>query len=247
MGMKLAGIVLGMSISFLGVLLLVRNLWQSRRNQQKIETAKVDFDDAFDLDDDDLLLEGEITEQKMMSDRMSDRHSFSTSTDDILKSHATTSLSSASEHKITDIKHRYQPKPNNILIFYVMAKPEKQFAGYELAQAVAESNLCFGEMNIFHRHQYADGSGDVCFSVASATKPGTFDISKLTEMRCLGLSLFMQLKGNDTDRERFELMLKTANQLAEGLDGILLDEERKPLTESAIYRYRKRVQQLMSV
>ncbi len=234
--MKLAGIVLGMSLSFLGVLLLIRNLWQSRRAQQKSKTyyTQNDFNDAFDLDDDDLLLEGAIAEQEIIADKAIEKE----------KKH-TDNATSLLENKATDIKHRYQHKPANILILYVMAKNGKQFAGYELAQAVAESNLCFGEMNIFHRHQYPDGSGDVWFSVASATKPGTFDISKLTDMRCLGLSLFMQVHGNDQDRERFELMLKTANQLAEGLNGTLLDEERKPLTESTIYRYRKRVQQLM--
>lgn len=236
--MKLAGIILGMSLSFLGVLLLIRNLWQSRRDQQKLKAlhAQANFQDAFDLDD-DLMLEGEIAEQQIAKAEKAST----------TKPHPETSATSLFENKISDLKHRYQYKPANILILYVMAKDGKQFAGYELAQAVAESNLCFGDMNIFHRHQFPDGSGDVWFSVASATKPGTFDISKLTEMRCLGLSLFMQVRGNENDRERFELMLKTANQLAEGLDGLLLDEDRKPLTESTIYRYRKRVQQLMAV
>lgn len=44
-------------------------------------------------------------------------------------------------------------------------------------------------MNIFHRYQQLSGNGPVLFSLASATKPGTFELSKIGGYACAGLTL----------------------------------------------------------
>lgn len=127
----------------------------------------------------------------------------------------------------------------SVIVLYVMAHAERQFMGYELLQAIAAAELCYGEMDIFHRHTKKNGEGEVLFSVASATEPGTFDMQRMGAVQCLGLTLFMRVTHTLRDAQNFELMLNTAMQLRDDLDGILLDHTRQPLSKERIQMYRE--------
>ncbi|HHF7344312.1 TPA: cell division protein ZipA C-terminal FtsZ-binding domain-containing protein [Legionella feeleii] len=124
------------------------------------------------------------------------------------------------------------------VMMFLLAKENRQLAGYELLQTVLAAGLRFGEGQLFHRHQYSNGQGPVLCSLAAATASGVFDLQNIGAFSVRGLCLFMQSSGNPTiDAERFAIMLETAKQLSDGLDTFLLDEQRQPLTEASIARY----------
>ena len=124
------------------------------------------------------------------------------------------------------------------IMMFLLAKQNRQLAGYELLQTVLASGLRFGEGNIFHRHQSPNGQGPVLCSLAAATPTGVFDLQNIGAFSVHGLCLFMQASGNQTiDAERFNIMLETARQLSEGLDTHLLDDQRQPLTDASVKRY----------
>ncbi|MBA3537107.1 MAG: cell division protein ZipA [Tatlockia sp.] len=126
------------------------------------------------------------------------------------------------------------------LMMFLLAKENRQLAGYELLQTILAAGLRFGESNLFHRHQHANGQGPVLCSLAAATASGVFDLHNIGAFSVRGLCLFMQASGNSTiDAERFHIMYETAKQLSDGLDTYLLDENRKPLTEASLEHYRK--------
>lgn len=128
------------------------------------------------------------------------------------------------------------------LILFLLAKENRQLAGYELLQTVLSVGLRFGEGHLFHRHQFPNGQGPVLCSLAAATPSGVFDLQNIGAFSVHGLCLFMQTSGNPTiDAERFAIMLDTAKQLSEGLDTYLLDDRRQPLTEAGIRRYYQRI------
>ena len=128
------------------------------------------------------------------------------------------------------------------IMMFLLAKDNRQLAGYELLQTVLAAGLRFGEGQLFHRHQYSNGQGPVLCSLAAATETGVFDLQNIGAFMVRGLCLFMQASGNTTiDAERFEIMLDTARLLSEGLDTYLLDEKRKPLTDHSIARYCSRL------
>lgn len=117
-----------------------------------------------------------------------------------------------------------------VTAIHVMAKKDHKFSGHLLLQTLLSHQLRFGEMNIFHRYQGDNGQGPVMFSLASATEPGTFDINNMGAFPGKGLTLFMRLSGNQTiDKERFDLMTKTARSLAEKLGGQLYDNHRNEI------------------
>ena len=124
------------------------------------------------------------------------------------------------------------------LMMFLLAKENRQLAGYELLQTVLAAGLRFGEGHLFHRHQSPNGQGPVLCSLAAATASGVFDMQNIGAFSVHGLCLFMQTSGNSTiDAERFAIMLDTAKQLSEGLDTYLLDDQRQPLSDASIERY----------
>lgn len=126
------------------------------------------------------------------------------------------------------------------LMMFLLAKENRQLAGYELLQTILAAGLRFGESNLFHRHQHTNGQGPVLCSLAAATATGVFDLHNIGAFSVRGLCLFMQASGNSSiDAERFNIMYETAKQLSDGLDTHLLDESKKPLTEASLVRYRK--------
>ncbi|WP_019215272.1 cell division protein ZipA C-terminal FtsZ-binding domain-containing protein [Legionella tunisiensis] len=126
------------------------------------------------------------------------------------------------------------------VMMFLLAKENRQLAGYELLQTVLAAGLRFGEGQLFHRHQYSNGQGPVLCSLAAATASGVFDLQNIGAFSVRGLCLFMQSSGNPTiDAERFAIMLETAKQLSDGLDTFLLDEQRQPLTDASIACYQR--------
>lgn len=124
------------------------------------------------------------------------------------------------------------------LMLFLLAKPHRQLAGYEMLQSILAAHLRFGEGQLFHRHQFPNGQGPVICSLAAATASGTFDLQNIGAFNAKGLCLYMHLSGSAVvDGERLEKMFETAFQLAEGLDTYLLDDQRKPFTSESKARY----------
>lgn len=150
---------------------------------------------------------------------------------------ATPSFETMSSTKLNVHEHSFEdpslPKPqlpSKVLVIYLMAKSGKRFVGYELLQALIATGLRFGKMQIFHRYESSNGKGPILFSVASAVKPGTFDIGRMGTFSCPGLTLFMDTKCTAIPRIAFEALLTVAYQLAEDLNGDLFDANREPWT-----------------
>ena len=136
------------------------------------------------------------------------------------------------------VKPMMDSEASTPILLVLLAKENRQFAGYELLQTLLSAGLRFGEGQLFHRHQYPNGQGPVLCSLAAATPSGMFDLQNMGAFNVRGLCLFMQASGNPTiDAERFEIMLDTAKQLSEGLDAHLLDDKRRPFVDASLQRY----------
>lgn len=132
---------------------------------------------------------------------------------------------------------------DNYIVITVLARPNLQFASYELMQAISSTGMEFGEMNIFHYYLKTDKGRATLFSLASATKPGDFDLDRIGDFACSGLTLFMDLKTTVEPEFAFNKMLVTAEQLAEDLDGVLYAAPRQPLTSEILQQYRHKIEQ----
>lgn len=130
--------------------------------------------------------------------------------------------------------------PNTIII-KIRANPGRPFMGYELLQTLLANNLRFGEMHLFHRYEHEDGAGATLFSLAAATRTGTFELNNMGAFSGTGLVMFMQLGHKKKLMNTFDLMLDTARQLIEDLGGELLDLHDRPLDAAIIKQWRERI------
>ena len=133
---------------------------------------------------------------------------------------------------------------SEVLLLHVVARDEGSFAGDDILQVLLAYELRFGEMNFFHRHKQAAGRGNVVFSVANMRQPGVFDIDAMADFSTTGLIFFLNLPGPEDMMAAFDLMVETAQGVAENLDGELLDETRSVTTKQTLEHLRQRIRDL---
>lgn len=134
--------------------------------------------------------------------------------------------------------------PEEVISLMVMAEPGEVFEGEAIDIAAKELNLRLGERHIYHRHENHDGSGGKLFSMASALKPGSFEKDEFGQFATPGLSLFLMQTLPGKSVVAFEMMLRTARQLAQKLGGELWNDQRQALTPEGIEDYRIRIKAL---
>jgi cell division protein ZipA len=145
------------------------------------------------------------------------------------------------KNKEPENQKKIKSSMGEIIYLILYAKNNKPYMGYELLQALLATGLRFGPMDIFHRYETIEGQGKIFFSLAAANESGKFDISNMGAFSCKGLVMFLRLSNKKDLISAFHLMLETAKQLIEYLDGEILDEERKVLTSEKIKDIQKKL------
>ena len=113
--------------------------------------------------------------------------------------------------------------PEKIVTLRVVGRDGAEMNAEEAVLALKRVGLTHGRYGIFHRMP-GKGDDEPIFSVASLTEPGSFDLANLQDSSIAGLSLFLALPGRGDPVTAFDAMVGFARDLAEDLDGILLDE-----------------------
>jgi len=121
-----------------------------------------------------------------------------------------------------------------IVTLFVVARNDGRFSGADIAVAAEKAGLEFGDMQIFHRPLDGKPEAGPIFSMANMVKPGTFDMSRIDELRAPGLTFFMTLPGPLTALDAWDAMLPAAQRMAELLGGNVLDEEHGALGRQRI-------------
>lgn len=123
------------------------------------------------------------------------------------------------------------------LVISVVARAGHHFASYDLLQAISAVDMQFGDMNIFHYYH----DKQKLFSLASVTEPGDFDMDRIGDFSCAGLTLFMDMNSVPDVELAFELMLSTAQQLADDLEGELRAGQKQPWSQDILKQFRNKV------
>lgn len=127
-----------------------------------------------------------------------------------------------------------------VIAFTIMAPESKAFTGRAVKSALENHDLHFGDMQIYHR-QTAASQKQTLFSVANILDPGTLLPGKFVSMTTPGLLIFARLPGPINGMALFDDLLETARGMNEQLGGILCDETRQPVSDSALEAMRARI------
>ena len=128
-----------------------------------------------------------------------------------------------------------------VLVINVAAKQER-FKGPDLLHILLACDLRFGDMDIFHRFERAEGQGKVLFSMANSVEPGYFDLDAIDNFTTPSVCFFMSVPGPREPIKAFETMVETAQCVVENLGGEMLDESRSAMTNQTLEHYRQRLQ-----
>ena len=131
--------------------------------------------------------------------------------------------------------------PNDVVAIHVMASHDQPFKGQDIYSAAQNAHLVYGEHKIFHCYENIEGTGSKLFSMASAVNPGTFDIDDLDAFTTPGVTFILMQAAPGKAMVAFDMMVRSAKQLAQHLGGQLLDEQHQPLAVTAIEQYRERI------
>lgn len=129
----------------------------------------------------------------------------------------------------------------DVYVINLMARPNQQIDGTALMRALTGNGFHFGEMDIFHHHQTPAGQGSILFSLINMMKPGTFNPKEMIDFRTPGVSIFMQLPRPGMAKNQFNLMVQTAENLAEELDALLFDAQRSPVSPDYLAHCREQL------
>ncbi len=131
-----------------------------------------------------------------------------------------------------------------VFMLNVVARSREGFRGEDILHILLACDLRFGDMNFFHRHEFAAGRGAIQFSVANMMQPGVFDIDNMADFNTPGLVFFVTLPGPEDMMKAFDYMLETAQAVARNLDGDVLDESRSVLSRQSIEHCRQQIRDL---
>ena len=132
------------------------------------------------------------------------------------------------------IGKRPEQSIERIVTLFVAARGSELLAGPDVVVAAEKAGLEFGDMGIFHRLVLGKKADGPVFSMANMVKPGTFDMSRIDELRTPGLTFFLTLPGPLSALDAWDAMLPAAQRMAELLGGNVLDEERNALGRQRI-------------
>lgn len=134
-----------------------------------------------------------------------------------------------------------RPDAEMVLVIHTIARDMEGFRGKDLLFLFNSCDLRYGEKDIFHRFEEADGEGCIQFSVAQMHNPGTFDPAQMADQNFGGLSFFMSLPGPKKPLEAYEAMSEMAQVVSRNLKADVLDGSHSAMTPQTMEHERQQI------
>jgi cell division protein ZipA len=123
----------------------------------------------------------------------------------------------------------------SFLSLLIVAPRGQAFYGEDLLAVFERVGLTHGKYQIFHALD--THTKRPIFSVASAIKPGIFELGYMAKYTTPGLNFFMDLNSSQDLRADFRKMLGSVYEISTDLGGEILDSRRQRLTQSSVSEY----------
>ena len=125
----------------------------------------------------------------------------------------------------------------------VVARAEQGFSGDDVLRTLLGCGLRSGDMDFFQLSEIDGGAPTMQFSVANMMQPGVFELDDMEALSTKGLMFFVTLPGPADMTRAVDVMLQTAQTVAENLGGDVLDETRSVLTKQYVERARQAIRE----
>jgi len=116
----------------------------------------------------------------------------------------------------------------------ILSKGPVGFTGMDILHEMSVLGLEMGKKNIFHKYPNFDKRKFPHYSIANLYDPGEFNMEAMQRFVTKGLTVFMQVPCVRDPGAAFREMIKDALRLCNELNGALLDQDNKPMTQQGI-------------
>jgi len=138
-------------------------------------------------------------------------------------------------------KSNGSPEDDDLVVIWIVAKPEEAFDGDALLEALVSNGLECGVDRVFRK--FDPHTSGPWFTVANGIEPGTFELSDPAAMATPAVVLLLPLPGIRDPAGAFEDMLEIAQNIGIALGGEIKDEQRNVMSAQTIEHYRQRVRE----
>lgn len=126
---------------------------------------------------------------------------------------------------------------DRIISLFVVQRDKQPIAGTRIHRTLHHLGLEHGERQTYERRV----GDETWFHVANMLKPGHLDPDEADALATPGLSLFQVPSSLHDPVAALDDLLATADRLADAFDGVVLNGEREPLTDSAASSLRSEI------
>lgn len=117
------------------------------------------------------------------------------------------------------------------LVMFIASESEEGFTGSKILEALQNSGLTFGPMDVFHRMVLTDDGEQSLFNVANGVQPWTLIPEELQNGGgSPGLSMIMNLPTPIDNNEAVHDFVRTAERITSHLGGVLKNQDQEPIT-----------------
>ena len=146
------------------------------------------------------------------------------------------------QNRLESICKKHNIKGNgDIVVIHVHSFDDAGLDNDILFHCLEKEDLSLGDMSIYHYYSERDGNTETIFSIASMMKPGTLESIQKPTFYTKGISLFMNLPSLGEGDQDFNLMLGTAQRIADNLSAEVLDDKHNLMTPNRLVEYRKQI------
>jgi len=142
---------------------------------------------------------------------------------------------------------RFRKEVDKIITVSIIARSEHGLTMAAIHREAEKLGLRYSDEKVYERIRLnADHQADVLFSVANMFKPGEL-VKDGTDTHTSGLTLFMRLVSVASPVDVYTDMIKTATSLAKRLNGILVDQETRPVNSSMTVSQTKEILKIAGI
>lgn len=136
-------------------------------------------------------------------------------------------------------------KYDAVAILNVVAR-NQDFSGTDIHHCAREMGLRLNQRSIYEkRHPNVQG-GDLIYSLASLRKNGELPVSNNGGFTTNGLTLFMNIPRSENPAQVFNDMVMDAKALCKRLDGKLVDQNLRGMTQRGLKRISQQIRQIVA-
>ncbi len=152
------------------------------------------------------------------------------------------SFEAALEHGKT-IDELYK-KYDALAILNILARQGRGFCGVDIDRHAKELGMDLNQRNFYQKRRASGVGSPMLYGLANLFGNGEFEPDNMDEFRTDGLTLFMNIPATSKPADAFREMVVGATTLCERLEGKLVDQNRKAMTDQGLEKISQQIHKL---